>query len=216
MRLMRITKFGHACLLLEEGKARLLIDPGAYSKGFEGLEQLSAVLITHSHADHMSPENLQALRQRNPRMEIFVDAGSGDELKQQSPDLKVKVVYKGDKFEVAGVPVKVEGEWHAQIHRTIPQIPNVAYLVGKKFFYPGDSFTVPDEKVEVLGLPIGAPWSKVSEVIDYVLAVKPKVAIPVHDAVLAMPDMYAGIVARFTKPEGIELRVVPNGESTEV
>jgi L-ascorbate metabolism protein UlaG (beta-lactamase superfamily) len=213
---MRITKYGHACLLLEEGKARILIDPGAYSKGFEGLENLSAVLITHSHADHMKPEHLQALRRRNPTMEIYVDAGSGDELKQQAPDMKVKVVYDKDVFEVDGVPVKVEGEWHAEIHKTIPQIPNVAYLVAKKFYYPGDSFTKPTEKVEVLGLPIGAPWSKVSEVIDYVLAVKPKIAIPVHDAVLAMPDMYAGIVGRFTEPEGIELRVVPNGESIEV
>ena len=164
----------------------------------------------------MSPDNLQVLLKRNPKLEIYVDAGSGDELKQQAPGMKAKVVYKGDEFEVAGVPVKVEGEWHAEIHKTIPQIPNVAYLVAKKFFYPGDSFTVPAEPVEVLGLPLGAPWSKVSEVIDYVLEAKPKVAIPVHDAVLAMPDMYAGIVGRFTKPEGIELRVVPNGESTEV
>ena len=70
--------------------------------------------------------------------------------------------------------------------------------------------------MEILALPLGAPWSKVSEVIDYVMAVKPRVAIPVHDAVLAMPEMHVNITKRFTDPAGIELRVVPNGETTEV
>jgi hypothetical protein len=92
----------------------------------------------------------------------------------------------------------------------------VGYLVAKKFFYPGDNFTVPGEPVEVLGLPAGAPWLKISEVIDYVLAVHPKVAIPVHDAVLAMPEMNARIIKPYLESAGIELRVVPNGESTEV
>jgi L-ascorbate metabolism protein UlaG (beta-lactamase superfamily) len=70
--------------------------------------------------------------------------------------------------------------------------------------------------VEVLALPDGAPWLKISEAIDYMLAVKPKVAIPVHDAVLAMPQMNEGLLERLGRPAGIELRVVKNGSSTEV
>ncbi|HEV3505907.1 MAG TPA: MBL fold metallo-hydrolase, partial [Actinomycetes bacterium] len=32
---MRLTKLGHSCLLVEEGGARLLLDPGNLSSGFE-------------------------------------------------------------------------------------------------------------------------------------------------------------------------------------
>jgi len=57
---------------------------------------------------------------------------------------------------------------------------------------------------------------KVSEAIDYVMAIRPKIAIPIHDAVLSMPAMNSGIVARFAQPQDIEVRVVENGTSIEV
>lgn len=211
---MRISKFGHACLLVEDGEARILLDPGAYSSGFEGLTGLNAVLITHQHPDHMVLENLQALTKTNPGLKVFCDEGSFQKLDGQGLD--VHAVHAGEEFEVGGVNVKVIGTDHAVIHPTMPGIPNVGYLFAKKFFVPGDNFTLPGEPVDVLGLPLGAPWLKLSETIDYVLAVHPEVAIPIHDAVLAMPEMNQSIVERFTEPAGVELRVVPNGQSTEV
>ena len=44
---MQLRKYGHACLLVEDGGARVLIDPGSYSRGFEEVEGLTAVLVTH-------------------------------------------------------------------------------------------------------------------------------------------------------------------------
>lgn len=38
---MKITKFGHACLLIEEADARILIGPGTYSSGSEDLWSLT-------------------------------------------------------------------------------------------------------------------------------------------------------------------------------
>jgi L-ascorbate metabolism protein UlaG (beta-lactamase superfamily) len=212
---MKITKFGHACLLLEEGDARILIDPGVFSEGFETLTGLAAILITHSHADHFVADNLVALLKANASARVYADELSAAELAKDGR-LAAEAVYAGDSFEVAGVRVSVEGVDHATIHEDIPTIPNVGYRVGERFFYPGDRFTKPAGPVEILALPLGAPWLKVSEVIDYVLAVAPKVAIPVHDAVLAFPDMHQSITRRFTEPKGIELRVVANGTSTEV
>ncbi|MEN3301131.1 MAG: hypothetical protein V7633_3189, partial [Pseudonocardia sp.] len=37
---MQLTHFGHACVLIDTGTARLLIDPGAFSTGFESLTGL--------------------------------------------------------------------------------------------------------------------------------------------------------------------------------
>jgi hypothetical protein len=63
---MRLTKFGHSCLLVEEGGARVLLDPGSFSEGFETLEGLTAVCLTHQHVDHLDPERVRLLLDRNP------------------------------------------------------------------------------------------------------------------------------------------------------
>jgi hypothetical protein len=72
------------------------------------------------------------------------------------------------------------------IHSSIPVIDNVGVLINDELFYPGDSFTVPDVEVGTLAAPAGAPWSKISEAIDYVLAVKPRRAFSTHQALLSV------------------------------
>ena len=37
----------------------------------------------------------------------------------------------------------------------------------------------------VLALPAGAPWMKLSEGVDFLRAVKPRLAFPIHEAVVA-------------------------------
>lgn len=208
---MKITKFGHACLLIEEGSVRILIDPGVFSAGYEHEENLDAVLVTHQHADHSTDETLDKVRAKNPAMAVYADAGTARVREGDG----IQAVTAGEAFEVKGVEVKVFGADHAVIHPDIPGIENVGYMIAGRFFYPGDSFTKTDAPVEVLALPLGAPWLKVSEVVDYVLAVKPKVVFPVHDAVLAMPGMHIDIVKRFTDPAGINFQVIENGGSAE-
>jgi L-ascorbate metabolism protein UlaG (beta-lactamase superfamily) len=180
---MRLTKLGHSCLLVEENGARLLLDPGTLSGGFEELEGLTAVLFTHQHADHLDQERLRGLLDRNPRARVISDQGSAEPLDQAG--VEVEVVADGQELDVGGVGVRVAGRDHAVIHPDIPVVPNVGYLVGGRLFHPGDAFTLPERPVEVLAVPAGAPWLKLSEPIDYLRAVRPRVAVPVHDLVLS-------------------------------
>ena len=66
---------------------------------------------------------------------------------------------------IAGVVIE-EGSpgGHAAIHPDVPQIANVGYLVDGLVLHPGDAFTVPDAAVELLLVPIAAPWLKTATV----------------------------------------------------
>lgn len=203
---MRITRYGHSCLLVEDADARLLLDPGVFSSGFEELRGLTAVLVTHQHADHLDTDRLRRLLDANPQARLHCDEGSAEQL-----DVPLTVVREGDRLEL-GTSVEVVGGQHAVIHPEIPRVPNVGYLVGGRFFTPGDALTVPAADVEVLGLPTAAPWLKLTEAVQLLRDVAPRRAFPVHDAVLAAPQIWYTHFGNLA-PDGCEFTVVAPGES---
>ena len=178
---MELTKHGHACVVLSADGRRLVIDPGAFTDP-SALEGASAVLVTHEHFDHFEPDLLRRAMDADPALEIWTNGSVAGQL--EGLGSRVHVVGAGDAVTVAGFDVHVHGEWHAEIHPDIPRIPNIGFLVEGQVFHPGDAFTVPEEPVATLLLPVHAPWSKLSEVIDYVRAVHADQAFAVHDGLL--------------------------------
>jgi L-ascorbate metabolism protein UlaG (beta-lactamase superfamily) len=63
---------------------------------------------------------------------------------------------------------------------------------------------VPDAPVNVLCLPTAAPWLKAAEAVDYLRSVRPRVAVPIHEAMLRVPQMYYSLFQRLA-PEGTEV-----------
>ena len=213
---MRLTKFGHSCLLVEERGTRLLLDPGTLSDGFEDLQGLTAILYTHQHNDHLDPERVRRMLDGNPGVRVVSDEGSAEQLGQAGAE--VEVTHDGDELDLGGVGVRAVGRDHAVIHPDIPIIPNVGYLVGGRLFHPGDAFTPPGQPVEVLALPAGAPWLRLAESIDYLREVAPAVAVPVHEKLLS--PMGIGLSYRQLETLGARgdttLRVLDDGNPVDL
>ena len=207
---MQITHFGHSCVLLDTGAARLLIDPGTFSSGFESLTGLDAVLVTHQHPDHLDADRLAALLRANPDARLLVDAGTARDL-----DADHEVLSPGDALDVAGARIEVLGGEHAVIHPDIPVIPNNAYPVDGTHLHPGDAFPALPVPVEVLFLPTAAPWLKASESVDYLRSLAPRTAVPIHQGLLARPQVFYRLFETLA-PENTDLRVLDEAVPTEL
>lgn len=178
---MKVTKYEHACLVVEKGGSTLVIDPGSYTMPLGDLIGVVAVVITHEHADHWTPEQLQRILDRSPAARILGPAG----VAAAATGFDIEIVAHGDEVAIEPFDLKFFGEKHALIHGSIPVVDNVGVLVDDELYYAGDSYTVPPVAVGTLAAPIGAPWLKIGEAMDYVLAIAPKRAFPTHEAPLS-------------------------------
>ncbi|MFF1658549.1 MBL fold metallo-hydrolase [Streptomyces sp. NPDC058255] len=172
---MRLTKYGHACVRLEDGDRVLVIDPGTYSEA-ESLAGATAVLITHEHADHIDVDKLKAARDGNPALTVHTHPALAASLGDGVIPVEV-----GDTFSAAGFTVRAVGGEHAEIIDGLPGCPNLGFLVDG-VYHPGDSYFVPAESVDTLLVPASGPWAKLGEAIDFARAVRPTRAFPIHDA----------------------------------
>lgn len=201
---MKLTHLGHACLLVETEGARLLIDPGTMS-AFDGLEGLDAVLVTHQHPDHVDVARLLALLAANPGARLVVDPDSVTAVAGLPADHVV--ARPGDRLAFGGTTVDVVGGLHAAVYGDVPGCTNSAYVVDEgAFVHPGDSFFVPPFAVDVLAVAVDGPWLKLSEAVDYVHGVSPRVAVPIHEGETTDPAKYAGMLSAFS-PEGVVRRL---------
>ncbi|KQV07651.1 MBL fold metallo-hydrolase [Leifsonia sp. Root112D2] len=212
---MRLTKLEHAALVLEDSGKKLFVDPGSFTTPITDSAGAVAVVITHEHADHWTPEQLGRIVSMNKGVPIYAPEG----VAAAATDFDVTVVHAGDTVEAGPFTLTFFGEKHAVIHSSIPVVDNVGVLINDTLFYAGDAFTIPEGvEVDVLAVPASAPWLKAAEFIDYVLAVKPRRSFPTHEMVnsVAGNQMANGRIAWATEQNGGEFFPLVPGDTLDI
>lgn len=213
---MRVTKFEHATLRIDEGDQTLVIDPGSFTTPLDDLSGLVAVVLTHEHPDHWTPEHLDRILRTAPGTPIFAPSGVAA---AADAAYDITVVYPGDTVTAGDFTLRFFGGTHEVIHSSIPAIENVGVLVNDELYYPGDSYAVPEGiAVDTLAAPLGAPWLKIGEAMDYVLAVKPRRAFGTHDMTLSVAGktMHRARLQWATEQGGGDFFVLEPGESLDI
>lgn len=181
---MRLTKFGHAAVRIQHGATSLAIDPGGWTQP-EAVDGVDAVLITHEHFDHYAPDLLRATD-----APIFTISAVAAQIRQSAPDLveRVTVVAPDESWTIGEVGVRAIGELHAVIHPELPRFHNSGFLLTlgeQRVFHPGDALTGPGVDVDILLVPVSAPWMRVSEGVDFARSVAAPRNVAIHDRVFS-------------------------------
>jgi len=218
---MRIYKYLHSCIVVEDKKKKLLIDPGTFTflekKVLpEVFKNISAVLVTHAHADHIDADAVKIVLKNNPGAIIISNRGVGEFLKPAG--IPVDVFEEGMR-EVDGFTVEAVHAKHESILTPIPA--NTAYRINGSLIHPGDSMDksiLAFKGTKVLALPVIAPWTKQLSVAEFALNMKTNIAIPIHDGFtkdffqIRQNTIYKEHLAKFD----IDYRPLGPGEFVEI
>ena len=215
---MKITKFVHCFLLIEEKGVRILTDPGCYTTAQNDLKNIDILLITHEHSDHLHIESVKKILENNPEATIITNNSVKDLLSKEGIE-GIKIVEDGEEKTVKGIVFKGYGKEHAEIYKNRSLVLNTGYFIGERLYYPGDSFFNPNIKVDILALPVAGPWCKISDSINFALQVLPKKVFPVHDGGLnemGTKFVYNGQASIVLQENGIEFVALQIDKETEI
>jgi L-ascorbate metabolism protein UlaG (beta-lactamase superfamily) len=212
---MRVTKHEHAALRLEQEGRTLLIDPGAFTSPLTEVGDVAGVVITHEHPDHWTPDHLDRLLAQSPGLPIYAPEG----VAKAAAGYDITVVHPGDTVELTPFTLRFFGGDHEVIHSSLPRVQNVGVLVNERFYYPGDSYAVPKGvDVTLLAAPLGAPWLRIGDAMDFVLAVAPRAAFGTHDMTLSVVgrDMHRARLTWAVEQNGGRFLALDPGDATDV
>lgn len=207
---MRVTKYIHSCLLLEEGGEQMLFDPGTFTfrEGLVKPEQFRNIkwmVVTHTHPDHFDVSAIKQIVEISGATVI-----GNDEVAAGLHTVGIPVIVLEDGKETFGefVLKALPAKHQPILSDTVPK--NTSFLVNENLLNGGDSFDAVLETyrgIYALAVPVLAPYLTELHVMDYVLRMLPKRVIPIHDGYAKdffIQQRYANYEMEFKKL-GIEL-----------
>ncbi|MBI2105420.1 MBL fold metallo-hydrolase [Candidatus Woesearchaeota archaeon] len=169
---------GHASFKLT-GQKIIYIDPVKISSK----EKADIILVSHSHFDHFSLEDISKITSRETNILITPDSQS----KLKNISGKVVLIEPNKKYNVQGILIETFPSYNTnkKFHpRENDWIGFVLNFNGKKILYAGDT-DITDEllnvKVDIALVPVSGVYvMNAKEAAELVNKIKPQLAIPYH------------------------------------
>lgn len=175
---MKITRYVHACLLVETKSGKvILVDPGQFSWesrlfDISSIPKLDIILITHEHFDHFYEPFIKSILLKFPEV-LFVTTSS----------VAIKLQKMGAvEVSTESIPdVEIfSRKKHASLAPMGEAPENIAVHIDGKLTIGGDRHDLEETK-KVLALTVTAPWGSMVDSAEMALRLKPAVIVPVHD-----------------------------------
>jgi len=219
---MRVYKFIHSCLVVEEGGDKILFDPGMFSfmesqVTPDAFRDVRTIIITHNHPDHVDVAALKKIVELSGAM-VITNSETKETLSREVIEAMVldEGSYQSKDFTVRAVPANHE----KILAPTLPQ--NTAYIINDSFLNPGDSFaTLPYtlRGIKALALVVAAPWTTEVTTAEFAETIAPQMVIPVHDGYVKsfFQKMRYDDYDRYFSTKGIKFqRLVSPGDWVEL
>ncbi len=191
--LRNVQFFGHATFQI--GGSRIIYTDPYDLSGYGLLDKADIILVTHSHFDHCSVDDIAKIC--GDRTTIVASADCLEILKnseflknskslEEAPG-KVLTLSPGEEKEVGNVKVRAVPAYNIGKNYHPKENCWNGYLFdldGVRYYHPGDSDKVPEMDsitADVIFLPVGGTYTMdASEACEVAKRINPKVAIPMH------------------------------------
>lgn len=203
-----IRRLTDSCLIFTTDSQATLIDPGTHTfeSGAIDLDKIgdvTRVLITHQHGDHVKPEFVRWLIDRRRDLTVHSNKAVADLL---------------TKHEINSSTATPDGVTAEDVaHEMVPSgaaPPNRAYTVEGLLTHPGDSYQT-STTAPTMALALMAPWGSSHQSVEFARRLRPARVVPIHDFYLSETGRrwLSGLVKTVLDKDGIELIPLDWGES---
>jgi len=178
-----VTWYGQGSLRIISAGKCIYIDPLWI---VEEMHDADIILITHTHFDHLSEEDIKKVIKEDTVFAAPQDCV--DQLKEEF-DHEMIVVLPGEELDIKGVHIRVVAAYNVVKTQNHPKENNwVGYVVDTdegKYYYTGDTELIPEMQgldVDVIFVPLGQTYTmnNVQQAVDAAKASGAKKAVPVH------------------------------------
>lgn len=173
--LEKIFWLGHSTVRIDTEPV-IYIDPWKVKKP----KRAGLVLVSHSHADHLSPADVQKVS--GPETVILAPADCLADLPKGARPIR-----PGDRVELGAVAVEAVPAYNTNktFHpKSSGWVGFVIEAEGRVIYYPGDTDRIPEMdgiRADIVLVPVGGTYTMSAlEAADAVNRMKPVVAVPIH------------------------------------
>jgi L-ascorbate metabolism protein UlaG (beta-lactamase superfamily) len=224
---MKIIKHAQSCLLVEAGKARILIDLGIFTAEQENLSavdfpNIDILVITHEHQDHFDRDNVRLIMQNSNPIVLSTEAVI-EELKGYYANGDYRITGDGTMHQFANLGVNIYGyeSKHGPLPNGNPE-PEVSGVVvddgSQRFYIPGDTTIIKPEvaDIDVAAIPIcGKVVFDIPQAKRAVEALRPRIVIPYHYDNPKFPVNPQDFISAMAD-SAIKVNLLDNGETLVV